>query len=467
MSDRDTRRRSDEEPGERAGGEGGEPARIVLGSRSHRHLAQSVLLDEAVAPRHIRLTIALLCSALAAFLAWAAVSQLDEVAAAPGQIVPSGAVQVVQHQDGGTVARIGASEGERVKKGQVLLELDRVETEAELKVAEARYWGLTARAARLQAQAAERWEIPALDALPAQHAAVAAEQRAILESHRQAIDNQQKVLRAQLAQHEAELARVRRQIDTGLDEVRILREVAGIRTELEKDRLVTRVQSLETQRTLVQQEGDLDKLRAQRSAARAAVAEAGARLQTLRSDRRQAAHDELGAAGAELAQVTELLVKLRRRLERIQIVAPADGIVQDLRFRTLGGVIPPGAVVMNVVPVDDVMQAEVRIGTGDVGHVRAGQPVRVKVLTYDFLRYGTVEGQVASVSATNFIDEKGTPYFKGIVRLKRAHLGAGPNDFPVLPGMTVVCDIVTDRKTVLQYLARPVVVAFRQGLRER
>jgi len=456
------RRRSDEDPS-RDEGEG----RIVLGNRSHRHLAHSVLLDEAVAPRHIRLTIALLCSALAAFLIWAAVAQLDEVSAAPGQIVPSGAVQVVQHQDGGTVARIGAVDGERVKKGQVLLELDRVETEAELKVAEARYWALTARAARLKAQSEEKWELPGLDEVPEQHADVVREQKAILESHRVAIENQAKVLRAQLAQHEADLTRVRRQIDTGLDEVRILREVAGIRSELEKDKLVTRVQSLETQRTLVLQEGDLDKLRAQRSAARATVVEAQARLQTLRSDRRQAANDELGAASAELAQVTELLVKLRRRLERIAIAAPVDGIVQDLRFRTLGGVIPPGAVVMNVVPVDDVMQAEVRIASTDVGHVHAGQLVRVKVLTYDFLRYGTVEGHLASVSPSSFIDEKGVPYFRGIVRLNRDHLGAAPNEFPVLPGMTVVCDIITDRKSVLQYLARPVAVAFRQGLRER
>jgi len=456
------RRRTDED---RPADEG--KGRVVLGGRSHRHLAQSVLLDEAVAPRHIRLTIALLCSALAAFLLWAAVSQLDEVATASGQIVPSGAVQVVQHQDGGTVARIGVADGERVQKGQVLLELDRVETEAELKVAEARYWGLAVRLARLKAQAEERWQMPETAAVPEQYAGTVREQKEILESHRHAIENQAKVLRAQLAQHEADLVRVRRQIGTGLDEVRILREVVGIRAELEKDKLVTRVQSLETQRSLVVQEGDLDKLRAQRSAARAAVAEASARLLTLRSDRRQAANDELGVASAEHAQVSELLVKLRRRLERIQIAAPANGIVQDLRFRTLGGVIPPGAVVLNVVPVDDVMQAEVRIAATDVGHVHAGQLVRVKVLTYDFLRYGTVDGHLASISASSFVDEKGTPYFKGIVRLNRSHLGAGPSDYPVLPGMTVVSDIITDRKSVLQYLARPVVVAFRQGLRER
>ena len=447
--------------------EAGPDDRIVLGSRSHRHLSQSVLLDEAIAPRHIRLTIALLCSALAAFLVWAALAELDEVATAPGQIVPSGAVQVVQHQDGGTVAKIAVTEGERVAAGQLLIALDQVETEAELKVAEARYWGLTARVARLSAQTEGRAGLAGLDKVPEQYADLVREQQAILDSSRAAVANQEKVLRAQQEQHEADLARVRRQIDTGLDEVRILREVAGIRTDLERDKLVSKVQTLESQRALVVQEGDLDKLRAQRSAARAAVSEARARLDTLLSDRRQAAHEELGSTSAEQAQVGELLVKLRKRLERVRIHAPVRGIVQDLKFRTVGGVIPPGAVVLSVVPVEDVLQAEVRLSTTDIGHVKVGQPVRVKVLTYDFLRYGTVSGQLFGISASSFVDDKGTPYFKGIVRLSRDHLGAETTHLPVLPGMTVVCDIITDHKTVLQYLARPVVVAFRQGLRER
>lgn len=457
------RRRTDESPGKPE--EGGE--RIVLGSRSHRHLAHSVLLDEAAAPRHVRLTIAMLSAALVAFLAWAAVSQLDEVATASGQIAPSGAVQVVQHVDGGAIARIGVAEGERVKHGQLLVSLDRVETEAELKVAEARHWALAARVARLRAQAEERWEEAAFGEIPPEHADLVRDQKEILDSHRRAIANQEAVIRAQAAQLAADLQRVQEQIATVGKEIDILREVAGIRTELEKDKLVTKVLTLETQRTLVVQEGELKRLRAQQRALLANLAESRARLKTLSSDRRQAAHDEMGAASAELAQVTELLVKLKKRLARTDIVSPVNGIVQDLKYRTLGGVIPPGAVVVNVVPVEDQLQAEVRIAATDVGHVKVGQRVRVKVLTYDFLRYGTVEGEVASVSASSFVDEKSVPYFRGIVRLSRNHLGGGPGQHPVLPGMTVVCDIVTDRKTVLQYLARPVVVAFRQGLRER
>lgn len=441
--------------------------RIVLGSRSHRHLSQSVLLDEAVAPRHIRFTIALLSAALVSFLVWAAVAKLDEVASAPGAIVPSGAVQVVQHMDGGSIARIEVVEGTRVKKGQLLIELDRVETEAELKVAEARYWSLAARIARLRAQAGERWDGPGLEDIPQQYEDIVRDQREILDSHRRAVSNQEAVIRAQVAQLEADLGRIRGQISAGESEVRILREVAGIRSELEKDKLVTKVLSLESQRTLVVQEGDLQRLRAQRTATEASIGEARARLKTLASDRRQSAHDEMGTASAEFAQVSELLVKLRRRLSRIEIVAPVNGIVQNLQFRTVSGVIPPGAVVTNVVPVEDVLQAEVRVAATDVGHVRVGQLARVKVLTYDFLRYGTIDGHVSSISATSFVDDKNVPYFKAIVRLSRSSLGSRPDQYPVVPGMTVQCDIVTDRKTVLQYLVRPVAVAFRQGLRER
>jgi membrane fusion protein, adhesin transport system len=138
-----------------------------------------------------------------------------------------------------------------------------------------------------------------------------------------------------------------------------------------------------------------------------------------------------------------------------------------LRYRTIGGVVPPGATVMNVVPVDKVVRAEVRVATTDVGHVKVGQPVRVKVGTYDYLRYGTVDGKVAIVPAFSVMDEKNAPYFKVLVEIPQRHVGASATENVIEPGMTVQCDIITDRQTVLQYLLRPVYTAFRQGLRER
>lgn len=440
---------------------------LILGSRSQRFLAHSTLLDEAIAPRHIRLTILLACGALAIFLLWASVSELDEVTVAPGQIVPSAAIQSVQHQEGGIVKAIHVSEGQRVRKGQSLVQLDRVETETQLRVSEARYWGLMARMHRLRALVDQRPRAPELDSFPPAYAALAQEQKQLLQTHRNALAQQQSILRAQLAQRQADRSRLREQIDSGARQQEILKEVVDQREALARDRLVRPVELLETRRTLLAQASEVERAKSQLEATTAAVTEIRSRMQSLDADRRQIAHEELGAVRAELAQVSELLVALRERLTRTDIRSPADGIVQDLRYRSLGSVVPAGALVLSVVPVDDVMKAEVRIGTRDIGHVSVGQPVRVKLLTYDFLRYGSVDGKLESISASSFVDDKGAAYFKGQVRLARAHLGAQPQDMPITPGMTVTCDIVTGRKTVLEYLARPVLLAFSQGLRER
>lgn len=207
-------------------------------------------------------------------------------------------------------------------------------------------------------------------------------------------------------------------------EISYLRQVSEIRTALAKDKLNTRTQALEAQRALAQQQGELDSVQHQ-------------------------------------------IAKLKDRLERTRILSPVNGIVQELRFRTIGGVIPPAEPIMHIVPENDILRAEVRIATTDVGHVMPGQRVRIKIGTYDFLRYGAIEGKVTLVSAYSSVDDKGIPYFKGYVELSRTSLGKTSAEMPVLPGMTVQCDIITDRQTVLHYLLRPIFLAFDQGMRER
>lgn len=324
--------------------------RIVLGSRTSAPLTQAILLEEAVSPGFARTTMLLVTITLVGFIAWASIATLDIVAITLGQIAPSTAVQTIQHVDGGRIAEIHVIEGQRVHKGDLLIQLNEAEAFTDLE-------SLQARASKLR------------------------------------------------------------------KEVAYLREVSEIRSELARDQLSTRTQALEAQRLLAQQQGELDSVRYQ-------------------------------------------IDKLKERLQRTRIESPVDGVVQDLRFRSLGGVIPAAAPIMNIVPEADVLRAEVRIATTDVGHVKPGQHVRVKVGTYDFLRYGTIDGEVELVSANSTMDEKGQPYFRGHVRLQRAALRAH-GDMPVMPGMTVQCDIITDRQSVLRYLLRPIYLAFAEGMRER
>ena len=176
--------------------------------------------------------------------------------------------------------------------------------------------------------------------------------------------------------------------------------------------------------------------------------------------------DELNGSSSELSQTEEQLAKLKDRLDRVDVRSPVDGVVQDLRFRTIGGVIPPGATLMNVVPLDGKLQAEVRVAPTDIGFVKKGQDVRLKIGTFDFMRYGTIPGQVEMVAPYSATDEKQGSYFKVIVSLSQNYVGNDPSKV-IDPGMTVQADIITDRQSVLKYMLRPIYAAFSQGMRER
>jgi multidrug efflux pump subunit AcrA (membrane-fusion protein) len=225
------------------------------------------------------------------------------------------------------------------------------------------------------------------------------------------------------------------------EEIKILTEVSEIRSDLAKEKLATRVQALDAQRSLNLSQAEL--LRYRRTAL-----------------------DELNISTNELAQAEEQLNKLKDRLDRVEVLAPVDGIVQDLKFRTVGGVVSPGGTLMNVVPDDGKLQAEVRASPTDIGFIRVGQTARLKVGTYDFMRYGTIDGEVTMVSPYSALDEKQNPYFKVIISMPKNYVGDDPSK-KIDPGMTVMTDIMTDRQSVLRYLLRPIYIAFKQGMRER
>lgn len=387
---------------------------LVLGSRTDNYLAKAILLEEAVPPTYLRTTIKLVAYTIALFIIWALFSKLDIVALSTGQVMPIQAVKIIQHVDGGRIAVINVSDGQVVKEGEVLMRLNDTEPNAEYETLKAKYWGLYARVERLRALIDSR---PAdFSKVPPVYEKMVLEQQATLKTSKSQIDQLQK-------------------------EINILSEVSSIRGELSKEKLATRVQALDAQRNLTLAQAEL--LRYQRTNM-----------------------DELNIAANEMAQTDEQLTKMRDRLERVDVLSPVDGVVQDLKFRTIGGVVPPGAILMNVIPTDDLIQADVRVQPTDIGFVKVGQDVRVKIGTYDFMRFGTVEGKVTMVSPYSTLDEKQQPYFKVLVSIPTKNLGNDPAK-KIQPGMTVQADIVTDRQSVLRYLLRPIYVAFHQGLRER
>jgi HlyD family secretion protein/adhesin transport system membrane fusion protein len=246
-----------------------------------------------------------------------------------------------------------------------------------------------------------------------------------------------------------------------------LREQATMREELAAKGLIARALFLDTKRELSRVQGDRDRILSQEVTAREALTESENRLIDIHSSLMRQTMDELGVTTNELAQVRESIGRLRDRVERLEIRSPVRGIVKGLQVKNQGAVIPPGGVVCDVVPVEKDLKVETKINTRDIGHLRVGQPVKVKVTTYDFARYGAVTGTLVRISASSFTDEKGIPFFKGLVALDHDYVGPTPNLYPISPGMTVSAEIVTGEKTLLQYILKPIFTQVQQSFHER
>ena len=431
-------------------------------------LNQTEKLEEASTSYFTRTSL-VMGSALVVFaIAWAKIAKLDEVASGPGEIVPAGSVKVVQHLEGGIVAKINVRDGDLVKKGQVLMRLRSAAAKAELAQLRAREITLILRANRLEAFVSGKPTRPLSAATKARYASLIKEEAEVLRLQEKTRRLQRLVIERQIEQRRSQL-KILRETEASLrNQFKVVKESLRLREAGTRKGVVPRALYLQTQREYERVLGEINEAVAKIGRTRQELAEARARLAEHNIRTRTEAMTERGKVLGELAEVREKLATLRDRVSRLAIRAPVRGYVKGLRVKNEGAVITAdGKPVMEIVPADRKLVVEARISTRDVGHVKVGQLVKIKVDTYDFARYGALNGRVKDLSATSFLDKDGRPYFRAIVTLARNHMGRVPGQLPLTPGMTVTADVVTGTKSVLAYIIKPVYVAINSGLRER
>lgn len=436
---------------------------ITLGGRAQRSQQLPLSLEEPGQPGLARAIIIACFALLAAFLLWAAATPVPEVAVAQGQVTTVAPVAPVQHLEGGIIGAVLVADGDQVRQGQPLLRFAAEAVSAELDQLRAREAGLRFQSARLRAF---------LDGTPfaaedSGFAQLAADQRAELEDRLHALADREAMLRAQLAQRQADhaaltaqLAGLHRQLDLQAGEL-------ALREKLLDQGLTTRVAVLEVRRAVLAASAEIERLEAVSAAGERAVAEAMARLSETSSSARAEASRDLSRANQDLAEVSEAVRRTMERAGRLTVLAPSAGTVKGLLAKSPGQVVQPGAVLMEIVPRDAPLLVEARLSPRDVGFARVGQPVSVKVQTFDYARYGTLDGTLVQISATTTPDERGQPWYLGRVQLAADHVGHDPAQNRLLPGMTVQADITTGGKTLLQYLLKPVHAAMSESFRER
>jgi HlyD family secretion protein/adhesin transport system membrane fusion protein len=409
--------------------------------------------------------------AVMSFLAWAAIAKVSEVAIAPGEVIPSGYTQIVQHLEGGILTHIHVKEGYEVLKGDVLLELDGAGSAEDFSRLQLKQISLKLQAERLRAFLESR--SPAFDEIvsshhsPSQASDIIANQQKIFDSMINAKQIQEKVLENQIIQKQKALIIVESQLETVEENIKIAKETIDIMKTLSNEKVVSKMAYLEKQESYNNILGSKNQLLAELSKAQQAVIEYENRLSSLSANYQDDAYRELEAVEAEMDQNEKALKKLHNRVERLKVRAPVRGLVKGLQVNTIGGVIPAGQALMEIVPLENGLIAEVRISPRDVGHIDLGQNVRVRVSSYDSARYGVVNGILEFVSATTFADESGRRHYRGRVLMDKYFVGNDSRKNVLRPGMIVQADILTGEKTVISYLLRPIHQAVNSAFTER
>jgi adhesin transport system membrane fusion protein len=414
--------------------------------------------------RRPRALIYAVAAVMASLLLWTTLARVDLVVHTQGRIVPSGKQQLVQHLEGGILSKVFVHEGDAVTAGQPLVAVSDLAANSSRAEKGARQSGLAARVARLDAEAsgAPRFQPPAgtsLDdpAVRAEADAFAARAAKLAQST-QVLVEQATQRRQEAAEAAARGKGLRAELEVARSQLGLVQNMvsrnAGSQSELLDAR--GRVERLTTQ--IAETEASLPRLAAAAAELTARQAEAVAQF---RSEARTALSD----ARVELRRLDEDLKTENDRVRRTVLTAPVAGIVNKLASNTVGGVVKPGETLLELTPQDDALVIESRASPAERGTLRVGLPTRVKVAAFDYTTYGTLEARVTEISADSLVDERGERYFRVVATVDPA--SARRFGQPLGPGMSVSADVVTGRRTVLQYLLSPIRGLADTALRDR
>lgn len=440
-------------------------AKPGFGGRERRLLSETVLIEEELIPAFFRPVLYLIAAMVVSFVVWAGSIELSEVAMAPGQVIPAGNIKVVQHLDGGVVAAIDVEERMLVEQGQVLLRVDGSQALADQMQILARQAGLQLRSERLQAFIEHRE--PVLSKFAEKYPNLVADQRAIFLNQTALRGSTLDILKSQIGQRKQRLEQLRKALASAVEHQRLTGELLVMREDLGKRRLIARTILLETQRAKVTADGEVTRISQEIALVNREITEAESRLLDTTNQLQRDASAELGTIRAEMAEVEETLQRLGARVDRLEVRSPARGYIHNLQVKTVGQVIQPGALLMEIVPDGAALEAEVRIAPKDIGYVQPGQPVNLRVSAYEYSQYGFAKGKLKRISASNMIEEGGKTYFLGWVTLDKPFVGNDSKHNPIQVGMTIEAEIITGYKTLLAYIAKPIVNSVSQAFRER
>lgn len=409
----------------------------------------------------------LVLAGVGAFLAWAFFYEIEEVTRGQGRVIPSTQVQIVQSLEGGIVRAIEVAEGDTVDAGAVLIELDDTGFAAEQGELLEQEAALLAEKARLEAEAglAEALDFPT--GLAARNPLATGAEQEVFLSRRIQLEREMSVLDKRLNQRQAELAELEALREKISFTLAPLEEEIALSEDLFARGAIPQIELLRLKSRHAELRGDLGVADASGPRIAASIAEAESAMAAAQASYVSSARERLARLQVELAVVQEGLRAANDRVTRTAVRAPTRGTVNTVNVATIGAVVQPGAPLVEIVPVDDRLLIEVDVRPQDVAFISPGAEANVKITAYDYLVYGALTGRVTRIGADTIENSQGEAFFRIVVETDQVHLGTEDKRLDIIPGMVATVDIQTGRKSVLNYLSKPVLRAQQEALRER
>ncbi|SQH74004.1 HlyD family secretion protein [Shewanella benthica] len=437
------------------------------------------------APTIHRLIIWSLAAMIVCFLVWAYFSELDQVTTGMGKVIPSSQIQVIQSLDGGIMQEMYVKEGMMVTKGQALMRIDDTRFRSDYDQQAQEVYSLQANVVRLSSELSSititsmsvDWrEQVKITPRPLQFPGELIQQEPALVQRQSneysgrldSLINQLEILARQIQQRQQESKELASKIDTLSRSYQLVSRELELTKPLADKGIVPEIELIKVERVVNDIRGELASLRLLRPKLKASQDEAILKRREAVLNFAADARTQLNELQTKLSRMNKAQVGAQDKVNKAVIKSPVNGTIKTIHINTLGGVVQPGIDIIEIVPSDDQLLIETKILPKDIAFLHPGLPAIVKVTAYDFTRYGGLNGVVEHISADTTQDEEGNSFY--LVRVRTGLSSLTKDDgtkMPIIPGMLTSVDVITGKRSVLEYILNPILRAKDTALRER
>ena len=414
------------------------------------------------------LIIFVIAALIATGIGWASIAELDNVTRGDGKIVSTTQNQMVQSSESGVILSRSVDENSLVAAGDILYEINPIELQSELDKLQQRAATLTVRELRLRAESNGLMFDPDPDMI-AQSKDTASTEKALHLAKRKELVGLLSILELQKTQREQDLSGSQQALETSRNMLDLINSEITIINPLVRQNIMPETRLLELQREEQRMSGEIQAAITRVSKAKTGITEVENEISNSLSSYKRVALEELNGIVAELSEVNTLIPALQERVTRTLIKAPVDGIVNRINFQTVGAYVRAGDVILEIVPTGEALKLEAKIDPKDISSIRMDDFVRIRLSAYDSSKYGAIDGYVRSISPDAITDTSGgssrSYYLLDVSIDSNITLDTG-EEVVLLPGMTATVDVVSGKRTVLNYLWQPVSKVKELALRD-